>query len=134
MPAEKAEQAYAEAVRRCREAEASGASTLAFNFPLVRWLEKLPPELERLTALQTLKLSGCVQIRDLEPLAVLTALQTLNLTGCVQISDLGPLAVLTALQTLNLTGCRQIRDLEPLAVLTELQTLNLSLCVQISDL
>ncbi|HUW28275.1 MAG TPA: COR domain-containing protein, partial [Sulfuriferula sp.] len=81
--------------------------------------------LAKLTALQTLNLSGCEQITDFAPLAKLTALQTLDLSGCKQITDLAPLAKLTALQTLDLSGCKQITDLAPLAKLTALKFLGL---------
>lgn len=129
---EKADQAYQRAARLCEEAKQSGACALAF--PLGCWLLELPPELRRLTSLQSLDLRGCVRINDLEPLAALTSLKFLNLFGCRQISDLKPLATLTSLQSLNLSGCRQISDFGPLAELISLQALNLSRCVQIASL
>ncbi|HUY03542.1 MAG TPA: leucine-rich repeat domain-containing protein, partial [Rhodocyclaceae bacterium] len=89
--------------------------------------------LAKLTALQSLDLSFCEQITDLAPLGKLTALQSLDLSGCEQITDFAPLAKLTALQSLNLSGCEQITDLAPLAKLTALQSLNLSGCEQITD-
>ena len=42
MSVSREERAYAEALRLCREAEASGASALAFDFELRYWLTKLP--------------------------------------------------------------------------------------------
>jgi hypothetical protein len=79
--------------------------------------------LGRLTALQTLDLSG-TPVADLEPLKGLTALQALDLPN-TQVADLGPLKGLTALQTLDLSGTA-VADLEPLKGLTALQTLDLS--------
>ena len=87
-----------------------------------------------LTSLQSLNLSDCNRIRDLEPVAGLTSLQSLNLFDCTQISDLGAVAGLTSLISLNLTLCKQIRDLEAVTGLTSLQSLDLSWCQQISDL
>ena len=46
----------------------------------LRRLTRLPPELARLTSLQSLDLYGCRQLSDLSPLATLTSLQTLNLS------------------------------------------------------
>jgi hypothetical protein len=151
---EKAAEAYQEALRLCGQAKQSGAFDL--SFPLGRWLLELPPELERLTLLQSLDLRACVRINGLGPVAALTSLKSLNLHGCRQISDLKPLTALTSLQSLDLSwctqirleqlaaltslqfldlyGCKQISDLKLLAALTSLQSLNLSWCKQISDL
>jgi hypothetical protein len=151
---EKADEAYQEALRLCDEAKQSGG--YALSFPLGRWLLELPPELERLTLLQSLDLGTCVRINGLGPVAALTSLKFLNLCGCRQISDLKPLTALTSLQSLDLSwcsqirleqlttltslqfldlyGCRQISDLKPLTALTSLQSLRLSWCKQISDL
>jgi hypothetical protein len=87
-------------------------------------LTRLPPELARLTSLQSLNLSGCRQLSgDLSPLAGLTSLQSLNLHWCEQLSgDLSPLAGLTSLQLRILAGCERLNgDLSPLASLASLQ-------------
>jgi Leucine-rich repeat (LRR) protein len=131
------EEAYEEALRRIREAEETGAPEL----DLSGWsqttqentdletLNRLPPELERLTSLQSFDLSGCAQLSDLSPLAGLTSLQSLNLSWCTQLSgDLSPLAVLTSLQSHDLFFCPQLSDLSPLAGLTSLKRLSLSQC------
>ena len=123
---------HAEALRRIQEAEQARAAQLDLS---TLFLKRLPPELERLSSLQTLNLSGCGQLSgDLSPLAGLSSLQTLNLSYCGQLSgDLSPLAGLSSLQTLNLSYCRQLSgDLSPLAGLSSLQTLNLSYCMQLS--
>ena len=49
------EEAYAEALRRIREAEANGAVVL--DLSKLSALNRLPRELERLSSLQTLNLS-----------------------------------------------------------------------------
>jgi internalin A len=108
-------------LRRICEAERTEYSGL-------ETLNRLPPELTRLTWLQSLDPRGCEQFSDLSPLAGLTFLQRLdisgcNLTGCEQLSgDLAPLAGLTSLQSLNLSGCTQISDISPLASCSELRT------------
>jgi internalin A len=124
------EEAYAETLRRIREAGEMGV--LELDLSGLETLNLLPVELERLTSLRTLNLYACKRLSDLLPLTGLTSLQTLNLSGCGQLSDLTPLATLTSLQTLNLSG--QLSDLTPLATLTSLQTLDLSWCEQLSDL
>jgi internalin A len=87
-----------------------------------------------LTALQRLNLSQCPELRDLGALAQLTALQQLDLGWCVELPDLDALGGLTALQQLNLSGCLELRDLGALAGLTALQDLNLSQCRELRDL
>ena len=68
-------------------------------------LNRLPPELERLTSLQSLSLAGCQQLSgDLSPLSHLTSLQSLFL----QLSrSFVPLDHLTSLNCLY--GCRAQR-------------------------
>jgi hypothetical protein len=82
------EEAYEEALRRIREAEKTGALELDLSgwkdggYTGLETLTRLPPELGRLTSLQSLNLRACVQLSDLFSLAGLTSLQTLNLTSC----------------------------------------------------
>jgi internalin A len=127
------EEAYQEALLRIRAAERTGA--LELDLSGLETLNRLPPELERLTSLQSLDLDGCLDLRgDMSPLAGLASLQRLNLFLCVELRDgLDQLAGLTSLQSLNLGVCRQLRgDLIPLAGLASLQSLNLSECEQLS--
>ena len=71
------EEAYQEALRRIREAERTGALELDLSYFS---LNRLTPELARLTSLQSLNLSYCLQLGDnLSPLASLSSLQSLNL-------------------------------------------------------
>jgi hypothetical protein len=59
------EEAYEEARRR-HEAEKTGALELDLSWLA---LHRLPPEVERLTSLQSLNLSGCLELSgDLTPL------------------------------------------------------------------
>jgi hypothetical protein len=93
------EEAYKETLRRIRQVKDSGALEL----DLSGWkegdagtlektefatLNRLPPELARLTSLQTLNLGGCKQLTDLSQLASLSSLQSLNIFGCDQLTDL----------------------------------------------
>jgi hypothetical protein len=69
-------------------------------------LNRLPPELKRLTSLQSLDLLGCDQLSDLSPRA---KLPSLDLSGCYQLGDLSPLNGLTFLRSLHLRGCLGFR-------------------------
>jgi Leucine-rich repeat (LRR) protein len=133
------EEAYEESLRRICEAEQTGALELDLcgwnqttqKYSELASLNRLPPELKRLTSLQSLDLSLCWQLSgDLSPLAGLTSLQSLDLSGCEQLSgDLSPLAGLASLKSLNLSGCKQFSDLSPLASLASLQVLSLVNCL-----
>jgi len=81
------EEAYAEALRRIREAGVAEALELDLSgmengesgtpeYSGLETLNRLPPELERLTSLQSLDLSWCHELNDLSPLAGLTSLQS----------------------------------------------------------
>jgi internalin A len=122
------EAAYEEALRHIRKAEETGAVELDLSWLA---LTRLPPELERLTSVQSLNLAYCTQLSDnLSPLASLSSLKSLDLSGCDQLSgDLVPLANLTALRSLYLSHCFRLSgNLSPLASLTSLQELNLQGC------
>jgi internalin A len=141
---------YKEALSRILEAEETGAVELHLNGLFE--LPELPPELGRLTSLESLDLSWCFGLKNLEPLSKLTRLQTLELgvfrdpsllanlaflqtlrSDHCDLSDLSPLANLTSLQTLDLEGCERLSgDLFPLAGLTALKTLRLSGCEHLS--
>ena len=60
------EEAYEEALRRIRKAEETGAVELDLSG---LELNRLPPELERLTSLQRINLAWCDLSGDLSPLA-----------------------------------------------------------------
>jgi hypothetical protein len=80
------EEAYAEALRRIREAENTGVTTL--DLIGLDFLGQLPRELKRLPSLQTLDLTGCKRLSDLSSLAGLAALLELNLFWCKRLSNL----------------------------------------------
>src|ERR1700758_5221992 len=83
--------ANAKALRRIREGENTGTTILHSGGLNSR---QLPQELERLTSLQTLNLTGCGELSDLGPLAVLTSLQVLArvlaLSGCLGVRRVCP--------------------------------------------
>jgi hypothetical protein len=75
------EEAYEEALRRIRKAEETGAVELSLGGLEIN---RLPQELEHLTSLKSLDLSGCEKLKgDLSPLDGLTSLQSLNLEMCI---------------------------------------------------
>src|SRR5208283_2091301 len=126
------EEAYAEALRRIREAKEAGAVRLDLSRLA---LNRFPRELASLTSLQKLDIFECGQLSgDLSPLASLTSLQLLDLSYCPRLSgDLSPLAGLTSLNSLHLSECLQLSgDFAPLADLTSLRWLQLPGCDKLS--
>jgi hypothetical protein len=117
------EEAYEEALRRIREAERTGALELdlsgwnrtAQKYTGLETLTRLPPELERLTSIQSLDLSWCEQLSgDLSLLSHLTSLQKLRFLGCEKLSgDLCSLAGLTSLQSLDISRSHGSRIVAP---------------------
>jgi hypothetical protein len=86
------EEAYEEALRRIREAEKTGATEMKDGKVTgLETLTRLPLDLERLTSLQSLNLSGCRQLTgDLSPLAGLTSLQSLTLPDAISPAGIFP--------------------------------------------
>src|SRR5260221_14116493 len=101
------EEAYAEALRRIREAERT--RTLSLDLSQLEFLNQVPRELERLTWLRRLDLSHRWQLIDLSPLAGLTSLETLDLSCCHQLSAFMALLSFASLLTLSL--CRLLVNL-----------------------
>ena len=94
-------------------------------------LKAMPESTVRLTALQTLDLTGCSKLESLpESLGRLTGLQTLNLVKCSGLRELpATVAGLSRLESLNLKHCEGIVEVpECVGRLTGLQTLNLGWC------
>jgi hypothetical protein len=77
------EEAYEEALRRIRKAEETGAVELDLGG--LDTLNRLPPELERLTSLQSLYLMGG-QLSDLSPAQRLIPWRFTSITNLFQIA------------------------------------------------
>ncbi|MGZ3218366.1 leucine-rich repeat domain-containing protein (plasmid) [Paracoccus sp. T5] len=114
--------AFAKAQEKIAKAARTGEKELHFGRDDFPALDRLPPEIENLSGLQTITLDD-TQVADLAPLAGLKGLQSLILLN-TRVTNLAPLAGLTSLQILNLSGT-QITDLAPLWGLKGLQILNL---------
>ena len=100
--------AYNEALQRIHLAGKIGSGELSLaNLAL----EVLPKELGNLTALTTLRVDGCRELKDISSLRLCTRLTVLDLRGCPQVTDLSPLRGLRALRELRL-GERKSGDLE----------------------
>jgi Leucine-rich repeat (LRR) protein len=91
------------------------------------------PSLSLLTALQTLELQDCWQLREIPSLESLTALQILHLGEFSQLQRIPSLSSLTALQELHLVAC-DMEQIPLLDTLTALQTLNLRSCLKLQEL
>ncbi len=97
----------AEALALCRIQEVEQTRAAQLDLRKLLFLKRLPPELERLTSLQRLNLSECVQLSDLSPLAGLISLQTLDLSYCTQLTSVDALKDLRNLRSLYLTNTHQ---------------------------
>ncbi|MDX2155598.1 MAG: hypothetical protein SFW09_03725 [Hyphomicrobiaceae bacterium] len=86
------EKAFAAAERAIAEAQARRATELRVQ---LRLLERLPPSIAGLVALQRLSLDR-TRVADLAPIAGLAALQHLSLDG-TRVADLAPIATFTGL-------------------------------------
>ena len=117
-----AQRAYKAAQSEIARVAESGATELNLRGEDYRALDRLPPEIANLTALQTLWLLDTM-VSDLTPIANLTALRNLWLDGTA-VSDLTPIANLTALRKLSLADTA-VSVLNPIAKLTTLQYLGL---------
>ena len=91
--------AHNEALQRIRLAHKSGAGELSLADLA---LERLLEELSDLTALTTLRVDGCLELKDLSALRPCTRLAVLDLRACPQMMDLSPLRGLHALRELHL--------------------------------
>ncbi|PWK62740.1 leucine-rich repeat domain-containing protein [Roseicyclus mahoneyensis] len=139
-----AEDAYAAALEEIARVKAAGGTELDLSEDRFAALNRLPPELTELTALQSLRLDGTriadishltglnelkvlwlnhTQVTDVTPLGDLTVLRSLDLSD-TQVADISPLAGLIALQSLRLAGT-PVADFSPLSGLKELQALSL---------
>lgn len=114
-----ADRAFAKAQEKILKAIETGARALDFSDSAFRNLGRLPPEIAKLTGLQTLHLND-TQVTDLAPLAELVRLKVLNLDN-TRVTDISPLASLKELLSLQFINI-QAEDLRPIAGLSKLGT------------
>jgi hypothetical protein len=116
----KRQEMFDQARQSIEDAASTGSTSL--DWSKLGLLDRIPPEISRLTKLTQLSISK-TQVSDLTPIGNLANLRDLNASSTA-ISDLRPLSNLVNLQDLNLRGTR-IRDLSPLASLPALNNLTL---------
>ena len=92
------------------------------------------PELEQLTGLTHLDLSGCTDLTELRGLEKLSGLTYLDLSRCWHLARLPELENLTNLTHLYLSHCTWLTELDGLEKLTGLTSLDLSWCNQLTEL
>ena len=81
--------------------------------------------LAELTNLESLNLSGCNSLQNVDGLANCTKLTSLNLSGCNSLQNVDGLANLTNLTSLDLEFCASLRNVDGLAKLSNLTELRL---------
>lgn len=92
------------------------------------------PELEQLTGLTHLDLSGCSDLTKLPGLEYLTELTHLDLSNCFRLTQLPGLEKLARLTYLDVSGCIWLGKLSRLEKLTDLAYLDVSGCNKLSQL
>jgi Leucine-rich repeat (LRR) protein len=90
--------------------------------------------LSSLINLQSLDLSNCTSLTDLNVLSGLLNLQSLNLSWCPPKTDISGLSGLLNLRTLDLSSCGSLTDISSLSGLVNLRTLDLSSCGSLTDI
>ena len=81
--------------------------------------------------LQSLCLSGCINVRMLDGLSPLSGLCELDVSLCFQLESLAPLSSCTTLRELRAGGCNQLTTL---VCLPQLRVLDVSHCGTLADL
>lgn len=89
--------------------------------------------LKRLSALKSLLLHRCPGLKDVDALKGLTALQGLSLDHCPGLTKVDALKGLSALQYLDLTCCTGLNNLDALKALPALQRLGLLYCTGLTN-
>ena len=86
------------------------------------------------TQLRTLNLRGCDELTNLDALSGCTQLTTLHLSECDKLTNIDALSGCTQLTTLHLYGCKALTNLDGLSGCTQLTTLQLSYCRSLTNL
>lgn len=118
-----ADDAYQAARVAIAAAKRSRSSGLDLSGDAFRALTALPPEIELLQSLESLRLDN-THVSDLGHLAGMTGMKLLYLSN-TPVSDLSPVAAMTGMQKIDLSGT-QVSNLGPLAAMTGLYALFLS--------
>ena len=84
-----------------------------------------------LKGLETIDLSRCTSLTNLDALSTCTQLTTLNLRGCDELTNLDGLSGCTQLTTLQLSYCRSLTNLDGLSGCTQLTSLDLRSCTSL---
>jgi hypothetical protein len=71
----------------------------------------------------SLRLSCCLHLTNLAPLAALVKLQSLDISHCIRVTDLTHLEAMVNLQSLDMSHCSSVADLAPLKAMTSLKSL-----------
>jgi hypothetical protein len=101
----------------------------------LKWLDinDITP-IEKLTNLQSLKLTQIDNLIDITPLEKLTNLQSLELQELQNLTNIKPLEKLTNLKSLILNHLSNLTDIKPLEKLTKLQSLKLKNLYNLIDI
>ncbi len=90
--------------------------------------------IQNLVNLQKLDLWECTSLSDIQTIQNLVNLQTLDLSECTSLSDFQPIQKLVNLRKLYFGGSTSLSDIQPLQKLVNLQMLVLSECTSLSDI
>ncbi|CAN1245452.1 Disease resistance protein L6 [Linum grandiflorum] len=87
--------------------------------------------LERLQSLRSLEMKACKSLRRLPNLLGLDNLETLDVSGCIQLVDVTGLDRLKSLQKLNMPNCCAIDELPDISGMKNLEVLDVSECIKL---
>jgi len=121
----------------CTTASASNQPALGSAFHLTSitsltldglvYLVSLPPELSRLSQMETLDIWCCDNLKSLANLGLPPKLASFNISGCQIIESIrGAMVSLTQLQCISIIFCLYLKSAEEYTLLTSLQYLNVN--------
>ncbi|CAN1245457.1 Disease resistance protein L6 [Linum grandiflorum] len=89
------------------------------------------PSLSNLIRLHKLEMKACKSLRRLPNLLGLDNLETLDVSGCIQLVDVTGLDRLKSLQKLNMPNCCAIDELPDISGMKNLEVLDVSECIKL---